>query len=345
VRFIAVIDGTAAGATPEAAAGVSGGAHRQAAAMGAFLRGGLTSGAGAVRGAANGQLSGETLVFYHDERQKDRLVELAPTRDVRLVRTGTQRFERKAALLSTRAEGDQTDLFLFAGGPAGTELATRLACRSGGAVLTDVLSAEAAADRLMCRRYIYSGHLVGSFALLAPPWCVGIDPSWADADAPDAVEHVIVSDIDETGGDGPEPFEERESLEAQSTDDLSGTRFLVVAGRGAGSHRGVDRIAQAARLLGADFGVTRPVAMNAWAPMDRLIGVSGARAAPALCIVAGASGAPAFYWGIEKAGLIVAIDLDEHAAVVRDADLVLLDDAVSVLEELAAIVAAERQGR
>ena len=97
--------------------------------------------------------------------------------------------------------------------------------------------------------------------------------------------------------------------------------------------------------MGATFGVTRPVAMNAWAPMDRLIGVSGARTAPALCIVAGASGAPAFYWGIEEAGLIIAIDIDEHAPIVSEADLVLLDDAVAVLEELAAIVAAEREAR
>ena len=35
----------------------------------------------------------------------------------------------------------------------------------------------------------------------------------------------------------------------------------------------------------------------------------------------------------------------KHAPIVRDADLVLLDDAVAVLEELAAIVAAEREAR
>ena len=94
--------------------------------------------------------------------------------------------------------------------------------------------------------------------------------------------------------------------------------------------------------MGADFGVSRPVAMNAWAPMDRLMGVSGTRAAPALCIVAGASGAPALYWGIEKAGLIVAVNPDERAPIVANSDAALLDDAVAVLEELAEIVAGRR---
>jgi len=358
LRFTVVMDGTSAGAadgTPAGAGegtadrtadGPSGGIHRRAAALGAFLRDGLKSdSAGASRGAIDAQLAGDTLVFYSDERAKDRLVALAPTRDVRLVRIEARRPERMAALLSARAEGGQTDLFLFAGGPAGTELATRLACRSGGQALSEVLSAETAPDRLSCRRSIYSGHLTGRFELSARPWCVAVDPSWADAGGSETVAHTIVSAIDETGGGGPDPFEDRERMEAPSSEDLAGSSFVVVAGSGAGDRQGVRRIAAAAREMGATFGVTRPVAMNAWAPMDRLIGVSGARTAPALCIVAGASGAPAFFWGIERASLIVAVNTDEHAPIVGEADLVLLDDAVAVLEELAAIVAAEREKR
>ena len=63
--------------------------------------------------------------------------------------------------------------------------------------------------------------------------------------------------------------------------------------------------------MGAAFGVSRPVVMNAWAPADRLVGVSGARTAPAVCIVVGASGAPALHWGIERAGFIVAVNSDD----------------------------------
>jgi electron transfer flavoprotein alpha subunit len=95
--------------------------------------------------------------------------------------------------------------------------------------------------------------------------------------------------------------------------------------------------------MGAAFGVTRPVAMNAWAPADRQIGVSGARSAPAVCIVAGASGAPAFLWGVERAGFIAAVDADARAAIVGEADVAVVDDAVAVVEALADIVARERR--
>jgi electron transfer flavoprotein alpha subunit len=94
--------------------------------------------------------------------------------------------------------------------------------------------------------------------------------------------------------------------------------------------------------MGAVFGVTRPVAMNAWAPTHRLIGVSGARTAPAVCLVAGASGAPAFLWGIGRAGFIAAVDQDERAAIVSESDAAVLDDCIAVIEALADIASSER---
>jgi electron transfer flavoprotein alpha subunit len=345
VRFAAILDGT------------MGTADRQAQALAGFLRDGLS-----------GDMDGETLVFYHDKADRRRLVDLAPTPAVRLVKTEALRPDRTAVIVTAMVRDQGVALLLCAGGPAGTELTSRLACRTGGDVLTDVLTAEAAAEltsrlacrtggdvltdvltaeaaaeRLLCRRNVYSNHVVGRFELSARPWCISLDASWNEGESPSLLEHRILSDTDESGAAGASPLGDVELVELPLTGDLADSRFLVVAGRGAGSREGVERIAKAARSMGAAFGVTRPVAMNAWAPMDRLIGVSGTRTAPALCIVAGASGAPAFYWGIEKASFIVAIDLDDHAQIIANADAVLLDDCVAVVEELAALVAETRR--
>jgi electron transfer flavoprotein alpha subunit len=287
-------------------------------------------------------VAGETLVFYQDEGDRQRLVELAPTRAVRLIKTTARRPERMVEILTAAARGEEIPLFLFAGGYSGTELATRLAYRTNGAVLTEVLSVEVGPEALLCRKNVYSGHMVGRFELSARPWCVSIDACWNDGRARTSLEHDVLTDTDETGGTGTTPFEDLELADPPATGDLAESRFLVVAGYGAGSREGVECIAKAARRMGAAFGVSRPVAMNAWAPMDRLIGVSGTRAAPELCIVTGSSGAPAFYWGIEKAAFIVAIDLDEHAPIVRNADAAVIDDGLAVIEELAEIIAAAR---
>jgi electron transfer flavoprotein alpha subunit len=271
-------------------------------------------------------------------------VALAPTRDVRLVKTAARRPDCIVASLAASAGTSDASLYLFAAGVNGTELATRLACRSGGSVLTDALSIEVRQDRVLGRRNVYSNHMVGRFELSARPCCVTLDASWDDARGRPVHAHRVLSDTDETANAGPDPFEELEIAELPSTGDLADSRFLVVAGRGSGSRAAVDRIASAAARMGAAFGVSRPVAMNAWAPMDRLIGVSGKRTAPDLCLVVGASGAPALHWGIERAAFIVAVNPDDCAPIVGNADAAVLDDGVAVIEELAEIIARERAG-
>lgn len=306
-----------------------GGAEKQARVLSGFLRGGFT-----------GPPIAECVVFHSDADTPDALAALAPTADVRLVRTAARRPDRIAAILAEWAGRDGISLFLFAGGASTAEAAARSARRAGGSALIDALSVEVGADRLVCRANVYSAHMVGRFELTARPWCVTVDAGWADGPAGGGLEHRVVAATDETAGAGAPPFEDLELVVPASKDGLAGSRFLVVAGRGAGDRAGVERIAEAARRMGAAFGVTRAVAMNAWAPVDRLVGVSGVRLAPELCILVGASGAPALRWGIEKARHIVAVNTDEHAPAVRDADLAVIDDGVSVLEALADVVEA-----
>ena len=140
-------------------------------------------------------------------------------------------------ILARVARDQKSPLFLFAGGSAGTELAARLACRAGGAVLTDALSLEVGPERLLCRRNVYTTHMVGRFELTARPWCVSIDASWCDTPEPAILEHDVLSDTDETRGTGTTPFEDVEFVDLPSTGDLAESRFLVVAGYGAGAAR------------------------------------------------------------------------------------------------------------
>jgi electron transfer flavoprotein alpha subunit len=330
--LVAVLDGTGPAA------------ERQTRALGAFVREGATlepAPAGGSPGETTPEATGLTLAFYADERDRERLVRLAPTRDVHLVRTPGRRPDLMVAALEAFAGDTARDLFVFPGGPLGTELATRLACRAGGGVVTDARRIAVQDGRLVCSRSVYSGHLDGRVELDPRPWCVTADAGWYDAPESPPGEHRVVADS--TGplsaGAAPRPFHDVEVLGQPATGDLETARFLVVAGRGAGSPQGVERIAAAAGRMGAAFGVTRPVAMSAWAPMDRLVGVSGTRAAPDVCLVAGASGAPAFLWGIERAGFIAAVDIDEHAAIIAEADVAVIDDAVCVIEALADLVA------
>ena len=332
-RVVAVLDGTVPGA------------ERRARALGGFLRDGLRLGGDTSGGDAGGaSAKAATFAFCADGADRDRLVELAPTSDVRLVRAPELRPDLMAAALTAFEAGGGGELFAFPGGPLGAELAARLAARTGGGVLTDVRDAAVGPAGLLCRRPVYSNHLSGWFQLRRPPWCVTLDADWYDARVEPPAEHCVRADVRMGADDWPTaaPLTDMEALEPPATGDLEVAKFLVVAGRGAGSRAGVERLAAAAARMGAAFGVTRPVAMNGWATPDRQIGVSGTRAAPAVCVVAGASGAPAFLWGVERAGFIAGVDTDEHAAIAAEADAAVLDDAVAVVEALADLIARDR---
>ena len=99
---------------------------------------------------------------------------------------------------------------------------------------------------------------------------------------------------------------------------------------------------QIADTIGANFGVSRPVAMSAWAPLHRLVGVSGSMTKADVCIVAGASGAAAFYAGIEKSKFIVAINTDIRAPINKTSDVTIIDDYKAVLAELVKVMRENR---
>ena len=84
--------------------------------------------------------------------------------------------------------------------------------------------------------------------------------------------------------------------------------------------------------------MTRPAALSCWAPLEKLIGASGAMAAPKWCLVLGASGAAAFFAGIAKASLVASVNIDPAAPIANRSDLAATGDAKAVLGELAGLL-------
>jgi electron transfer flavoprotein alpha subunit len=137
------------------------------------------------------------------------------------------------------------------------------------------------------------------------------------------------------GGPSPDWLATATFTPAAADAGLEHAEAVLIAGRGAGSRAGVDRLARVADRLGMAFAVSRPVTMNAWAPCDRLAGVSGAMLKPRLCVLAGVSGAPALMAAVTRARTLVAINTDPAAPVFRLVDVGIVGDCLSLLEAFA----------
>jgi electron transfer flavoprotein alpha subunit len=284
---------------------------------------------------------GCTVLFHSSDEQKRALLPLVPTSGVILVRVARYQPEQALASLEQLASQIQAELYLFLDDLAGRELPVRLACRLGGTSLIGAASAVPGPDGVRCTKAIYASHVAATFLLKRSPCCLCIAKGSAEPMAA-AGEPAVLMELDRSG-DAPGGWIERaEVTDAPAPAGLEQARFILATGRGAGNRERTGRLAAIAQELGAAFAVSRPVAMNAWAPLDRLVGVSGAMTRPGLCIVAGASGSAAFMAGIEKSRCIVALNLDPKAPVLGCCDLGAVGDCLPILEELARLVREAR---
>jgi electron transfer flavoprotein alpha subunit len=283
---------------------------------------------------------GHTILLYRDEADRDALLAQTATATVSLARLSRGAPEAVLAALEELTAGRPVELTLFYDDRAGRELAVRLGCRLGAGTLTAVRALKTEGPGLRCRRTIYAGHVEADYLLPRDPFCLSVARGGAGAAlSPTPAGPRIVQALDRRE---PEPANWTETpATPASPASLEGADFILAAGCGAGSAERTARISALADTIGATFAASRPVVMNAWAPLDCLIGVSGVIAAPELCIVAGVSGSAAFMAGIAKSRRIVAVNLDAEAPIMRCCDVGVVGDCVAVLEALARRMAGE----
>ena len=281
---------------------------------------------------------GSTIVFYSKKEEKNALLGLVPTESVQLVRVARYQPENILAALQTVEIAAKTHLYLFPSGFAGSEIAVRWACRMGGSSLVQVKQIEYSGAHLIARKTVYANHVLGTFKLAKRPFCISLAKGSADSQAITMRDKLIVTEHDLTDLQKDRFIKHSKWIPTETTQDLEAATFLIVGGRGMHTKENTQSLKKIADAMGADFGVSRPVAMSAWTPMHRMIGVSGAMTKPEVCIVAGVSGTAAFYAGIVKSKTIVAINTDSRAPIIKAADVAVIDDYKAVMAELAKIV-------
>ena len=287
---------------------------------------------------SSGDNIGSTIVFYSKKEAKNALLGLVPTESVKLVRVARHQPENILEALQIVENSEKTHLYLFPSGFAGSEIAVRWACRMKGSSLVQVKQIECSGAQLIAKKTVYANHVLGTFKLTQKPYCISLAKGSADRQAIAIGDKRIVTEHDLTGLQKDRFIKHSNWIPTETTQDLEDAAFLIVGGRGMHSKENTQRLKKIADALGAAFGVSRPIAMSAWTPLHRMIGVSGAMTKPEVCIVAGVSGAAAFYAGIEKSKTIIAINTDMRAPIIKTADVAIIDDYKAVMAELAKIV-------
>ena len=212
---------------------------------------------------------------------------------------------------------------LFASTADGRDLAARLAARLGLGLTGDAIDLEIDDDgRLVQLKPALGGNVVAPILSRTLPNLVTLRPGLLSPAAPDGGATAAVEVL--AGGDGVGGVREvrliRETL-AEDREGLALARARVVLGLGMGAGAGnVGRLREMARSVGASVATTRDVVHAGWLPQQLQVGISGRTIAPVVYIAVGIRGAFNHTVGLQRAGVIVAVNQNRRATIFRSAD-------------------------
>ncbi len=224
------------------------------------------------------------------------------------------------------------------------DIASRLAIRVGGGVITDITGLRVEDGRFVATKEVFGGDMIttskvaeGNVQILGiannafpaeqtgggDPELVALDVSLSDA----ATAAKVVSVEKQVSADRP---------------DIAEAAIVVAGGRGLGNEDGFELMEELADVLGAGVGASRAATDAGWYPHRYQIGQTGRTISPTLYLGSGISGAIQHRAGMQTSQNIVAINKDPEAPIFQIADFGIVGDLYDVVPKLVEELASRK---
>ncbi len=216
---------------------------------------------------------------------------------------------------------------LFAATADGRDLAARIAARQRLGLTGDAIDLEINdAGQLVQLKPALGGNVVAPILSKTLPNLVTLRPGVLSPGAPEPGASALVAALPSSPTDDVDVTLISEHFsEEHGALELTSAEVVVGLGMGIGEEN-IAAAQQLASSIGAPIATTRNVVHSGWLPHHIQVGISGRTIAPQVYLAVGIRGAFNHTVGIQKAGVILAINRNHRAAIFRAADYGIVGD-------------------
>ncbi len=115
---------------------------------------------------------------------------------------------------------------------------------------------------------------------------------------------------------------------------LTEAKVLVAGGRGVGDKESFNLLKELAETMGGTVAASRAAIEKNWLDKDYQVGQTGKTVRPNIYIACGISGAIQHLAGMQESDIIIAINKDESAPIMKLADYAIVGDFNKVIPEM-----------
>jgi electron transfer flavoprotein alpha subunit len=215
----------------------------------------------------------------------------------------------------------------------GKELAPRVAQKLGAGCITDANAVRVEDGKLVADRYAFGGNTVATGAIKTAQKVIAVMPKTFELGAKEAKKGAVVEAALSLKAPRTRIVEKREK--AGEAVNLEEAEAIVCIGRGLEKKEDLGVVEDLAKALGAEIGCTKSLSTDwGWLSEDRLVGLSGKKVGPRLCVSVGISGQIQYAVGIRGARVTVAVNKDENAPIFAMSDYGIVGNLYEVLPKL-----------
>jgi len=208
----------------------------------------------------------------------------------------------------------------------GKELLPRIAARLDAPLVMDCIALNLAKHTV--EKSQYSGRTIATIKTHGTHRIYGIRPNTLEpATAPGTAELIsfiaeaksqalTIKEIKQTGSGGI---------------DLTEADVIISGGRGMENSENFRILRQCAKSLDAAVGASRVAVDAGWVPHSMQVGQTGATVCPKVYVACGISGSVQHFAGMKTSGLIIAINTDPDAAIIKRCNYFAVADLFDII--------------